>query len=69
MFCDRFVKKEDPKVDQVLEQTRSGDLKWQNTGFIESSWACWKINFSADDGQKELTLEKEFLLTNGDWVS
>lgn len=69
MFHDRFIKKEDPQVDEVLERTRSGNLKWQNTGFIEPSWACWKINFSADDNQRELTLEKESLIENGGWVS
>ena len=69
MFHDRFIKKEDPQVDQVLEQTRSGNLKWRNTEFTEPSWACRKIGFTADDGQREFTLERGNLLTNGGWVT
>ena len=69
MFCDRFIKTEDPQVDQVLEQTRLSQLQWRNTEFSEPSFACWKICFTADDGQKELTLEKESLLTNGGWIT
>lgn len=69
MFTDRFIQKENPQVDQVLEQTKADQLKWQSTGLLEPSWACWKIGFIADDGQRELTLEKEHLLTSGGWVT
>ena len=69
MFHDRFIKKEDPQVDLVLEQTRFGSLKWKNTGFSEPSWGCWKIGFAADNGKSEFTLAKEHLLTTGGWIT
>ena len=69
MHFDRFIKKEDPQVDQVLEQTRTGQLKWHNTEFSEPSFACWKISFTADDSKKEYTLTRECLLRIGGWIS
>ena len=65
----RFVKKENPLVDQVFEQTKSGNIKWQNKEFTEKSGTDWEICFIADDGSRELVLKKESLLENGGWVS
>ena len=69
MFHGRFVKKADPQVDLVFEQTKSGNIKWENTGFSEPNGTSFKISFTADDGQRELILKKESFLENGGWVS
>lgn len=68
MFDGRLLQEEDPEVDQVLEQTQSGNLRWQNKEFTENGGTDWKISFSADDGQRELVLEKESFLEKGGWV-
>ncbi|GEM_PF-2775954 len=69
MVSDRFIEKEDPQADQVLEWTKSGQLNWRNAEFSEPSWACWKIGFKAETSQREYIVEKEHLLTTGGWVT